>query len=92
MCALSRGNKITGIIIILYMYTVVHNTLLTTLSIHVHVKIVFFLRIIDLSDNADVDLVKCRAYEVVKFSRQGITMNENPAYGEIGVRVHSVLS
>ena len=45
-----------------------------------------FLRI-DPSDNVDVDLVKCRAYEVVKFSRQGVTMNENPAYGEIGVRV-----
>ena len=52
--------------------------------------IVLFLRM-DISNNIDVDLVKCRAYEVVKLSRQRVTMNENPAYGEIGVRVHSVL-
>ena len=52
---------------------------------------VLFLRM-DASDNVDIDLVKCGAYEVVKLSRQGITMNENPAYGEIGVRVHPVSS
>ena len=46
----------------------------------------------DISNDVDVDLVKCRAYEVVKLSRQRVTMNVNPAYGEIGVRVHSVLS
>ena len=44
------------------------------------------------SDNVDIDLMKCGAYEVIKLSRQRVTMNENPAYGEIGVRVHSVLS
>ena len=43
----------------------------------------------DPSDNVDIELVKCRAYEVVKLSRQGVTMNDNPAYGEIGVGVLS---
>ena len=42
----------------------------------------------DPSDNVDIDLVKCGAYEVVKFSRQRVTMTDNPAYGEIGVRVN----
>jgi hypothetical protein len=43
------------------------------------------------SDNVDLDLVKCGAYEVVKLSRQRIAMNDNPAYGEIGVGVQPVL-
>ena len=46
----------------------------------------------DTSGNVDIDLVKCRAYEVVKLSKQGVTMNKNPAYGEIGMSIHSVLS
>ena len=33
----------------------------------------------------NVEMVKCGAYEVVQLSRQGVTMNDNPAYGEIGV-------
>jgi hypothetical protein len=40
------------------------------------------------SDNVDIELVKCGAYEVVKLSRQRVAMNDNPAYGEIGVGVH----
>ena len=86
MCISSRGDKKNR-------YTVVHTgnnlILLTTLSTCAYVEVIvfFFLRM-DPSDNVDIDLVKCRAYEVVKLSRQGITMNENPAYGEIGVIVH----
>ena len=36
----------------------------------------------------DIEVQKCEAYEVVKLSRQRVTMNDNPAYGEIGVAVH----
>lgn len=42
----------------------------------------------DPSDNVDIDLVKCGAYEVVKLSRQRVAMTDNPAYGEIGIIVH----
>ena len=37
-----------------------------------------------VSDDNDIKLEKCGAYEVVQLSRQRVTMNENPAYGEIG--------
>ena len=40
------------------------------------------------SNNVDIELQKCGAYEVVKLSRQRVTMNDNPAYGEIGVGVY----
>ena len=39
------------------------------------------------SDENDIELKKCGAYEVVQLSRQRVTMNENPAYGEIGAAV-----
>jgi hypothetical protein len=42
------------------------------------------------SDNVDMELVKCGAYEEVKLSRQRVAMNDNPTYGEIGVGVQSV--
>ena len=31
-----------------------------------------------------IEMVKCGAYEIVQLSRQRVTMNDNPAYGEIG--------
>ena len=40
---------------------------------------------VDSSDNVNVEMVKCGAYEVVQLSRQGVTRNDNPAYDEIGV-------
>ena len=39
----------------------------------------------DPSDNVNIELVKCGAYEAVKLSRQAVTMRDNPAYGEIGI-------
>ena len=33
---------------------------------------------------ADLELHKCSAYEIVKLSRQRVEMETNPAYGEIG--------
>ena len=47
-----------------------------------------FQQRMDPSDNIDIELVKCGAYEVVKLSRQRVTMNDNPAYGEISVGIH----
>ena len=67
-----------------YTYLII---LLIVLSTCTYVEIIVLFLRMDPSDNVDIDLVKCRAYEVVKFSRQGVTMNENPAYGEIGSRV-----
>ena len=32
----------------------------------------------------NVELQRCQAYEVVKFSRKKITMEDNPAYVEVG--------
>ena len=72
-----------------YVIITKHRYIFAAFSFKVHDCSVFRM---DLSNNVDVDLVKCRAYEVVKLSRQRVTMNENPAYGEIGVRVHSDLS
>ena len=86
MCASSRGDKKTGTCTQLYIH--IDSIEYTCAYIEVFV---LFLRM-DASDNVDINLVKCGAYEVVKLSRQGVTMNENPAYGEIGVRIHSVLS
>jgi hypothetical protein len=40
---------------------------------------------LDPSGNVNIELVKCGAYEVVKFSKQKVTMTDNPAYGEIVV-------
>ena len=40
---------------------------------------------VDPSDNVNIELVKCGAYEAVKLSRQAVTMRDNPAYGEIGI-------
>ena len=40
------------------------------------------------SVSLNIELQKCEAYEVVKMSRQRVTMNDNPAYGEVGVGVH----
>jgi hypothetical protein len=37
------------------------------------------------SDNVNIELVKCGAYEVVKLSRQAVAMKDNPAYEEIGI-------
>ena len=39
----------------------------------------------DTSDNVNIELQKCGAYEVVQLSRQRVIMKNNPAYGEIGV-------
>ena len=33
---------------------------------------------------ADLELHKCSAYEIVKLSRQRVEMETNPAYGEVG--------
>ena len=33
---------------------------------------------------ADLELHKCGAYEIVKLSRQRVEMETNPAYGEVG--------
>ena len=37
------------------------------------------------SDDVNMEMQKCGAYEVVQFSRQRVIINDNPAYGEIGV-------
>ena len=42
----------------------------------------------DPSNNVDIHLMKYGAYEVVKLSRQRVIMTDNPAYGEIGVRIN----
>ena len=55
---------------------------------HSCIKKLFCSLRMDPSDNVDIDLVKCGAYEVVKLSRQRVAMTDNPAYGEIGVIVH----
>ena len=41
----------------------------------------------DPPDSVNIELQKCGAYEVVKLSKQKVTMNDNPAYGEIRVGV-----
>ena len=33
---------------------------------------------------ADLDLHKCSAYEIVNLSQQKVEMETNPAYGEVG--------
>ena len=33
---------------------------------------------------ADLELHKCSAYEIVKLSQQRVEMETNPAYGEVG--------
>ena len=33
---------------------------------------------------ADLELQKCSAYEIVNLSRQRVEMETNPAYGEVG--------
>ena len=33
---------------------------------------------------ADLELHKCSAYEIVNLSRQRVEMETNPAYGEVG--------
>ena len=35
-------------------------------------------------DTQNVELQRCEAYEIVKLSKQKVTMETNPAYGEIG--------
>ena len=40
---------------------------------------------------ADLELHKCSAYEIVKLSQQRIEMETNPAYGEVG-QFHRQLS
>ena len=35
-------------------------------------------------DTHNVELQRCEAYEIVKLSKQKVTMETNPAYGEIG--------
>ena len=37
----------------------------------------------------NMEMQKCGAYEVVQLSRQRVIMNDNPAYGEIGVGVQT---
>ena len=37
-----------------------------------------------------MEMQKCGAYEVVQLSRQRVIMNDNPAYGEIGVEIRSL--
>ena len=36
------------------------------------------------SDDVNMEMQKCGAYDVVQLSRQKVIMNDNPAYGEIG--------
>ena len=43
------------------------------------------------SDNVNVEMQKCGAYDVVQLSRQSVTMNHNPAYGETGVGEYTVI-
>ena len=33
----------------------------------------------------ELELHKCSAYEIVKLSRQRVEMENNPAYGEVGL-------
>ena len=74
MWVLSGGSKKTGI----------HYSVLRFLKLMVSCYL--FIRVD--SNNVDIELQKCGAYEVVKLSRQRVTMNDNPAYEEIGVGVH----
>ena len=43
------------------------------------------------SGNVNIEMVKCEAYEAVQLSKQGVAMNDNPAYGEIGVGEYTVI-
>ena len=43
------------------------------------------------SDKVNVEMVKREAYEVVQLSKQRVTMNDNPAYGELGVGEYTVI-
>ena len=45
----------------------------------------------DSSVKVNAGMVKCEAYEVVQLSKQRVTMNNNPAYGELGVGEYSVI-
>ena len=49
-----------------------------------HLPLAHLIRM-DPPDSINIELQKCGAYEVVKLSKQRVTMNDNPAYGEIGV-------
>ena len=33
----------------------------------------------------DIELDRCGAYEIARLSKQKVVMNENPAYGEVGL-------
>ena len=35
--------------------------------------------------NANMQLHKCEAYEIIKLSKQKVKMEDNPAYGEVGL-------
>ena len=37
-------------------------------------------------NEVDVDMHKCGAYEVVRLSRQRVTMKDNPAYVDVNIR------
>ena len=36
------------------------------------------------SDETNVEMQTCEAYETIQFSNLRVTMEENPAYGEVG--------
>ena len=40
------------------------------------------------SDERDIELNRCGAYQVVELSRQRVKMTENSAYGEVGAAIH----
>ena len=50
-----------------------------------HLPLAHLIRMYTPPDSVNIKLQKCEAYEVVKLSKQRVTMNDNPAYGEIGV-------
>ena len=85
----SRGGEKTGMIS-------KHTNLTLTIKVQcvfmVHPSWLFNRSRVNPSNNENIELQKCEAYEVVKLSRQRVTMNDNPAYGEIGAGVHWTLN
>ena len=53
-------------------------------SLYVAIRCELYIGGNSVPTDADIDLQRCGAYEVVKFSKQKVVMNDNPAYGEIG--------
>ena len=47
---------------------------------------------VDPPDIVNLELQNCGAYEVVQLSKQRVTMNDNPAYGEVGVGEYFIIT